>query len=103
MALMQITIIPLGTSTPSVGPYVAAVQKMLAEQPLKYELTDMGTLIHGEADELFRLAASIHQLPFLRGAKRVVTHITMDDRRDKQRAIGDKRRAVHDLLSKEQS
>jgi len=100
MALMQITIIPIGTGSTSVGDYVAGVQKLLAGKDFHYELGDMGTLIHGRAAELLRLAAEIHECPFLEGAQRVVTHITIDDRRDVDRSIGEKRAAVQARLER---
>ena len=101
MALMQITIIPLGTATPSVGEHVAEVEHYLRQQGIEHQLQDMGTVLHGEPAELFRLAAAIHDLPFTRGVQRVVTHITIDDRRDVRQGLGDKQRAVFHRLAQE--
>lgn len=101
MALMQITIVPLGTGSTSVGDYVAGVQKLLRERGCTFELTDMGTVVHGTISELLQLAVDIHEYPFSCGAQRVVTNIMLDDRRDKQQAIGDKRRAVQGRLGGE--
>lgn len=94
MALMQITIIPLGTATASVGDHVAAVARLLAEKGIPHQVGDMGTLIEGEAAELLHLAADLHALPFKEGCHRVVTQIVLDERRDKRVAIGDKSAAV---------
>ncbi len=94
MALMQITIIPMGTSTPSVGDHVAGVQKLLEDRGVEYQLCDMGTLIYGTPAELLSLAAEIHEYPFGQGVERVVTNIVLDDRRDKTVAIGEKKAAV---------
>jgi len=94
MALMQITIIPLGTATPSVGDHVAGVQKLLEEKHADYQLCDMGTVIYGTPVELLQLAAEIHEYPFNHGVERVVTNIVIDDRRDINRKIGEKRDAV---------
>ena len=101
MALMQITIIPLGTATPSVGKYVADVVMMLNSRKIPYTLNDMGTIIEGEPADLLRLAAEIHELPFKTGAERVVTNIVMDERRDRKVRIGDKHRSVLDMVEKE--
>jgi len=98
MALMQISIIPIGTGSTSVGEHVAGVQKLLAQKSFSYELGDMGTLVHGRAADLFQLAAEIHECPFQKGVERVVTHIIIDDRRDVERAIGEKRAAVRARL-----
>ena len=101
MALMQISIIPLGTGSTSVGEHVAGVQKLLAQKSFAYELGDMGTLVYGRAADLFQLAAEIHESPFQKGVERVVTHIVIDDRRDVERAIGEKRAAVKSRLAGE--
>lgn len=98
MALMQITIIPLGTETPSVGAYVADIQQLLADRDADFVLNDMGTVIHGNSGELLQLAAEIHEHPFRRGAQRVVTQIVLDDRRDKEQGIGTKSQAVLKIL-----
>jgi len=59
MALMQITIVPVGTGSTSVGDYVAGVQKMLRERGGTFELTDMGTVVYGTISELLQLAMGI--------------------------------------------
>ena len=98
MALMQITIIPMGTPTASVGQYVADIQELLANKGVDYELQDMGTVIYADVAELLLLATEIHEHPFTKGATRVVTNIVIDDRRDKNRGIGDKKNAVVKIL-----
>ncbi|MCK4838524.1 MAG: MTH1187 family thiamine-binding protein [Desulfobulbaceae bacterium] len=99
MALMQINVIPLGTGSASVGEFVAGITKALAREGVVYKLTDMGTVVEGEAGELLQIAARIHELPFLKGAKRVVTQISIDDRRDKIVSIGDKVSSVNRRLN----
>ena len=64
MALMQLTVVPLGTDSVSVGDFVADFQKALSRKNISFSLTDMGTIIEGEAAELLTIAAKIHQLPF---------------------------------------
>ncbi len=97
MALMQLTMIPVGTGV-SVGHYVADIQKRLLEEGATFTLTDMATLIEGDVPELLRLLESIYETPFDNGAIRVVTNITIDDRRDKSIGIGDKIEAVKKRL-----
>ena len=41
-------------------------------------------LIHGHAARLLKVAQVLHELPFDQGVNRVVTHISIDDRRDKE-------------------
>jgi len=102
MALMHLTIIPLGTNSPSVGEYVADIQKVLEKSGFPYELTDMGTIIEGNAEDLLKLAAQLAERPFSKGANRVVTQISLDDRRDKKVSIGAKKASVADYLAKMQ-
>ena len=90
MALMQLTVIPLGTGSPSVGDYVADIQKALEKEGVSFKLTDMGTIIEGEAAALLALAARLHELSFGHGLQRAVTQISLDDRRDRQDGLGDK-------------
>ncbi len=98
MALMQITVLPVGTAGPSIGEFVARTQKILEAEGVKYELQDMGTVVHGTAAELFRVAVKVHEMPFSKGADRVVTQIIVDDRRDREVGIGDKVKSVRERL-----
>jgi len=97
MALMQLTMVPVGTGV-SIGQYVADIQKRLHEEGATFTLTDMATLIEGDVPELLRLLSTIYETPFDNGAIRVVTNITIDDRRDKSIGIGDKIEAVKKRL-----
>jgi uncharacterized protein (TIGR00106 family) len=99
MALMHLTIIPLGTQAPSVGEYVAEIQKTLAAKGVIFQLTDMGTIIEGESKDLLALAAQLAEIPVEKGIQRVLTQISLDDRRDKNVSIGDKKASVAARLS----
>ncbi|MFC1837743.1 MTH1187 family thiamine-binding protein [Thermodesulfobacteriota bacterium] len=95
---MHLTIVPLGTGSPSVGEYVADIQKSLEQSGFSYELTDMGTIIEGSAGDLLKLAAQLAEIPFSKGAVRVSTQISLDDRRDKRVSLGDKIASVAERL-----
>jgi uncharacterized protein (TIGR00106 family) len=99
MAIMEISVVPLGLKDTSVGDFVAAVIRRLQQEGIPYELTDMGTLIHGHAARLLKVAQVLHELPFDQGVDRVVTHITIDDRRDKEVHLGDKVKSVKGRLT----
>ncbi len=99
MALLEINIVPIGTDSPSIGDYVAEVVKVCDQHGLKYTLTDMGTIIEGDADTIFSAAKMLHELPFNRGVSRVLTHLTVDDRRDKAIHLQDEVKAVQDRLT----
>jgi len=91
---MEISVVPLGLGKTSVGDYIADLVKHLEKDNIPYELTDMGTLVHGSPAHLLRVATALHELPFKLGVKRVMTHIAIDDRRDKEVALGDKQKSV---------
>ena len=98
MAIMEISVVPLGLGTPSVGDFIALVVNYLKSEGIPYELTDMGTVVHGHAARLLKVAQVLHELPFERGVERVLTHITLDDRRDKDVHLGDKVKSVQARL-----
>lgn len=100
MALMQITVIPLGLGSPSVGEYVADIATFLQSAGVPCQLLDMGTIIEGKAADLLDLAARIHELPFNKGVQRAITQIVLDDRRDQAVAIGDKVASVRARMAR---
>jgi uncharacterized protein (TIGR00106 family) len=100
MAIMEITILPIGITGTSLSPYVADCLRVLKEEKVRYELTAMGTNIEGPLKDLFRIALKMHQVPFAKGAPRVTTTIRIDDRRDKKGTISGKKEAVERKLRK---
>ncbi len=101
MAILEISVMPLGTGTPSVSRFVAGAMKVLqAEKGVKYEMTSMGTNIEGDLDQLFDLAQRMHSSAFAAGAQRVVTVMKIDDRRDQVATIQSKVAAVNRELGK---
>ncbi len=98
MAIVFLTITPLGTATPSVSSYVAGVERIVRASGLKHQLTAMGTLIEGDLDEILAVVRKMHEHPFTQGAVRVSTSIKIDDRRDKVATIEGKLRSVEEKL-----
>jgi uncharacterized protein (TIGR00106 family) len=98
MALMEISVIPLGLGQVSVGDYIAQVEEYLRRNNIPHQLTDMGTVVSGSIPELLKVALDLHELPFTKGVQRVVTHIAIDDRRDKEVGLGEKTRSVEARL-----
>jgi uncharacterized protein (TIGR00106 family) len=99
MAVVFVSITPLGTGTPSVSRYVAGVERLLRATTLKHQLTAMGTIIEGELDEILAVIRKMHEHPFTEGAVRVSTSIKIDDRRDKpDHSIAGKLRSVEEKL-----
>lgn len=99
--IAEISVVPLGTQTPSVSKYVASALKILEkERNIKYQLTAMGTIIEADSlNELLNLAKKMHEAVFNEGVKRVVTTIKIDDRRDKKLTIEGKTKSVKEKMS----
>jgi len=101
MAMIDISVVPVGTGKPSVSEYVAGAVRILKNEPgIKYELTAMNTIIEGDLEKLLVLAQKMHRSVFDAGAKRVVTTIRIDERLDKPLTIEGKIKAVKDKLGK---
>ena len=100
MALLEISVVPLGTSTPSIGNYIADVVVACKKAKVKYKLTDMGTIVEGRPNDLFNLARKLHEIPFKKGIKRVMTTLSIDDRRDKKVKLDSKVTSVMARIGK---
>ena len=98
MAIVFVSIAPLGTATTSLSSYVAGVERVLKDSGLKSQLTAMGTIIEGDIDAILPVVRRMHELPFAEGAVRVSTLIKIDDRRDKTSSIEGKVRSVMEKL-----
>ncbi|KZZ86310.1 MTH1187 family thiamine-binding protein [Bacillus sp. SJS] len=98
MPIADVTIIPIGTATPSVSAHVAGIQAILeeyrSEGKIEFRLTPMNTLIEGELPILFEVIQAIHEAPFQEGISRVATNIRIDDRRDKKSTMQSKLESV---------
>jgi uncharacterized protein (TIGR00106 family) len=94
MALMDITVVPLGSREGGLSGFVASLQELLAESGCSFRLHDMGTVVEGPAAKLFEIAAKLHEHAFTLGGKRVYTVIKIDDRRDRDVRIGEKTASV---------
>lgn len=100
MAIVEVTIVPLGTGDTSVSKYVAKCHEVLKkEEGIKYTLTPMSTIIEGDLDKILAIIRKMHEVPFNEGAKRVSTQIKIDDRRDKLSTMEKKIKSVEEKLS----
>jgi uncharacterized protein (TIGR00106 family) len=91
MAIAEISVVPLGTKTPSVSQYVArAVNVLEQEKDIRYEITAMGTIVEGDLDRILAVAKKMHEGVFGEGVSRVLTTVKIDDRRDKSQGMKEK-------------
>jgi len=99
MAMIEVSVIPIGTSSPSISQYVAGAVRLLEAEPdIRYELTPMGTVLEGDLERLLTLAGRMHKSAFEAGAVRVATTIKIDERHDKPLTMEGKVVAVMEKL-----
>jgi len=95
MAIVQITVIPLGTPGTSLAAYVREVVRLAREHAgVKVLVGPNGTTLEGDLDILWPLLRAMHEQPFRQGAQRVFTLVNVDDRRDRPATMADKLAAV---------
>ena len=99
MAVVEVSIIPLGVPGASLSGHVARVLKVLQKSSLDFELTAMGTIISGDLDEILQVVKTMHESCFSGEVTRVLTQIKIDDRRDKPASPEQKVRSVKAKLS----
>lgn len=103
MAIVDVTVIPIGTDSPSVSGYVADIQRVLMKYEekgqIRFQLTPMNTIIEGELPVLFEVIQAMHEVPFEKGLVRVATNIRIDDRRDVNRKMEEKVQRVINQLN----
>jgi len=86
MPILGISITPIGTKSASFSSVVTNAVQTIEQKGLKYQVTPTETIIEGELEELMEVAKEIHENALSRNT-RVITNITIDDRRDKEMNI----------------
>jgi len=88
MIISQLSIAPIGKGT-SLSRYVKIVINILKKNNIKFKINDMGTVIEtSNLITLFNIVEQAHTAVINSGAKRVITELKIDDRRDKDARIG---------------
>lgn len=96
MPIVEISVVPVGTNSTSVSPYVRTALEVIKKSGLNYELNPMGTCIEGDWDKIFAVIKEIHETLAALGCTRLVTTIKIDDRRDKSVTMKEKVARVKD-------
>jgi len=94
MIISQLSIAPIGKGT-SLSKYVKIVINCLKKHEIKFVINDMATVIEtSDLETLFSVVSKAHQAVIDAGAKRVITELKIDDRRDKNVIISNKINSV---------
>ncbi len=88
--IVQFSTSPVGEGV-GVSGFVAEALKEVKSSGLRFQLTPMSTILEADSvEEALDVVLRAHEAVFKAGAKRVVTDIKIDDRRDKPRRMEDK-------------
>jgi uncharacterized protein (TIGR00106 family) len=94
--IVNFTIVPIGNES-SLSAKVAEVLKIVSESGIDYKLHSMGTILEGDWDEIMRLIKKCHK-KILKNSDRVLTTITIDDRKGRTGRISGKIKSVERKL-----
>lgn len=99
MPVMEISVVPVGSGV-SLSRYVSECARVVrSTKNIKFDITAMGTIVEADNLEiLFSLVKKIHKRIFRLGVLRIVTNISIDDRKDKQLTIKGKIKSLNRRL-----
>lgn len=82
--IAELSVLPIGTTSTSLSQYVAEAVKALSQiKGIKFQVGPMGSTIEaGTLDKVFQATKAAHEAVFNVGAARVITFLSIDDRRD---------------------
>jgi len=84
MIIAQLSIAPLGKGT-SVSNYVKIAIETLKKEQVKFQTNAMATVIEiQDLSTLFDVVQKVHLAVAAAGAKRIITELKIDDRKDKE-------------------
>jgi len=96
--LTEFSIIPIGIGS-SIGDQIAEVLKIVDASGLPYRINPMGTVVEGEWDDIMKLIKKCHET-VLKSGERVITTISIDDRKGKPNRIEEKIKSIERRLGK---
>lgn len=95
----ELQVVALGTGSTGMSKHVSEAVLAIEKLGIKYQLTPMGTAIEVVSmDEVFDAVKEVHEALVRKGIKRVLTHLTIDDRRDSPRSMEEKVESVRKKL-----
>ena len=96
--LIQFSVVPIGAGS-SLSTRVAEVLDIVSKSGLPYKINPMGTVVEGEWDDLFRLVKRCHKA-VMKTEERVLTTISIDDRKGGSSRIDKKVKSVERRLGR---
>lgn len=96
--LAEFSIVPLGAGN-SISSQVARVLKIVDASGLPYKINPMGTIVEGNWDDVMELIKKCHDA-ILKTESRLITSISIDDRKGKSDRIDKKVESIEKKLGK---
>ncbi len=95
----ELEIVALGTGSTSMSAHISDAVKAVEKSGIKYQLTPMGTVMEvSSLDDALSAVKAAHEALVRKGVKRIVTHLTIDDRRDAPKSMEEKVESVRKKL-----
>lgn len=95
----QLEIVALGTGSTSMSAHISEAVKAIEKAGIKYQLTPMGTVMEvSSIEDAFDIMKAAHEAVIKAGVKRVITHLTIDDRRDSPKGLEERIESVRSKL-----
>ncbi|MFH0777028.1 MAG: MTH1187 family thiamine-binding protein [Candidatus Eisenbacteria bacterium] len=99
MPVCEISVVPVGTGGTSISEFVAEAERVIVKSGLKSKLCPMSTCLEGDLSQIIEVTKQVHEACFRKGAKRVLTTLKIDDRRDKPLTMDGKVGSVEKKLA----
>jgi uncharacterized protein (TIGR00106 family) len=96
-AIAEFTLVPLGAGL-SLSPYVAEVERILAEAGVHHELHANGTNLEGEWDVVMAAVRTCHERLHAMGIPRIHTDLRIGTRTDREQRMCEKVESVKSKL-----
>ncbi len=77
--MLEFSVVPIGKGV-SISPVIAQVMKIIIESGVSYKINPMGTVLEGEWDSVMGVVKKCHDA-VMGEAERVITKISIDDRK----------------------
>ena len=91
-AIVGFTLVPIGVGV-SLSPYVAAIERVLEESGLTFEVNS-STNLEGEWEEVFAVIKRCHEVVHGEGAPRIHTCLQVGTRVDREQCMAEKLESV---------
>jgi len=96
--LVGFSVVPLGAGS-SVGDHIAEVMRIVDASGIPYRVNPLATVVEGEWDEVMNLVRMCHEM-VMKSEERVVTTISIDDRRGRAGRLDEKVKSVERRIGK---